>query len=162
MARPKLGDSDTERMHIKVTAAEMTAIDDWRYSNRIPSRSEAVRRLVQVGLAFDEKRAQEASRLLARVVALIPPTALLGLETVIDSSDETEIEAAIVTDAIGEIYDQLGEVAATTMLAQHVIWAQLRAFAAALKDEKLDDAISGLEEQAVKAHDAASKKGVGK
>lgn len=53
MARPKLGDSDTERLHLKITADELKEIDDWRYENRVPSRSESVRRLVQIGLAFD-------------------------------------------------------------------------------------------------------------
>ncbi|MGV0910347.1 hypothetical protein [Martelella sp. FOR1707] len=45
MARPKLGDTDTERMQLKITSAEIEAIDDWRFANRVPSRSEAVRRL---------------------------------------------------------------------------------------------------------------------
>ncbi len=56
MARPKLGDSETERLHIKITADEVTQIDDWRYENRVPSRSEAVRRLVQMALTFDRNR----------------------------------------------------------------------------------------------------------
>jgi len=56
MARPKLGDSETERLHIKITADEVSQIDDWRYENRVPSRSEAVRRLVQMALAFDRNR----------------------------------------------------------------------------------------------------------
>lgn len=55
MARPKLGDSETERLHVKITSSEIKAIDDWRFENRLPSRSEAVRRLIQIGLAFDEK-----------------------------------------------------------------------------------------------------------
>lgn len=50
MARPKLGETDTERLHVKITSDEIAAIDDWRYLNRIPSRSEAVRRLCQIGL----------------------------------------------------------------------------------------------------------------
>jgi len=53
MARPKLGEGETERLHVKISEQELTAIDDWRYANRIPSRSEAVRRLVQVGLILD-------------------------------------------------------------------------------------------------------------
>ena len=52
MARPKLGDSETERLHVKITADEVASIEDWRYDNRVPSRSEAVRRLVQIGLVF--------------------------------------------------------------------------------------------------------------
>lgn len=54
MARPKLGDTETERMQLKITSAEIEAIDDWRFANRIPSRSEAVRRLCQIGLLADE------------------------------------------------------------------------------------------------------------
>ena len=58
MARPKLGESETERLHVKITADEIKAIDDWRYENRIPSRSEAVRRLVQIGLFLDDELIQ--------------------------------------------------------------------------------------------------------
>lgn len=58
MARPKLGDSETERLHIKITKDELEAIDEWRYTNRIPSRSEAVRRLIQVGLFIEQELEQ--------------------------------------------------------------------------------------------------------
>lgn len=61
MARPKLGESDTERLHIKITKDELDSIDDWRFSNRAPSRSEAVRRLVQIGLAFERSQNYGAS-----------------------------------------------------------------------------------------------------
>lgn len=54
MARPKLGDSETERLHVKITADEIKAIDDWRYANRVPSRSEAVRRLCRMALIQEE------------------------------------------------------------------------------------------------------------
>lgn len=50
MARPKLGKTETERMQLKITTAEIEAIDDWRFANRVPSRSEAVRRLCQLGV----------------------------------------------------------------------------------------------------------------
>src|SRR5262245_58989986 len=55
MARPKLGESATERLHVKITADEIEAIDSWRYAHRIPSRSEAVRRLCQMGLRYDQQ-----------------------------------------------------------------------------------------------------------
>ncbi|MCO5083950.1 MAG: hypothetical protein M9955_20120 [Rhizobiaceae bacterium] len=61
MARPKLGESETERLHLKITADEIEAIDDWRYANRVPSRSEAVRRLVQIALKFDRSADDLAS-----------------------------------------------------------------------------------------------------
>ena len=55
MARPKLGETETERMQLKITTAEIEAIDDWRFANRIQSRSEAVRRLCQIGVGLDEE-----------------------------------------------------------------------------------------------------------
>lgn len=55
MARPKLGDSETERLQVKITADEVRAIEDWRYENRVPSRSEAVRRLIQIGLETSKR-----------------------------------------------------------------------------------------------------------
>lgn len=53
MARPKLGGGETQRLHIMISEEELTAIDDWRFANRIPSRSEAVRRLVQSGIRLE-------------------------------------------------------------------------------------------------------------
>jgi metal-responsive CopG/Arc/MetJ family transcriptional regulator len=40
----------TERVHIALEPAELTAIDDYRFAARIPTRSEAIRRLIQAGL----------------------------------------------------------------------------------------------------------------
>lgn len=63
MARPKLGETDTERMQLKITSAEIAAIDDWRYANRVPNRSEAVRRLCKIATTMGgyEDQLQEAS-----------------------------------------------------------------------------------------------------
>jgi len=40
-----------ERLQIMLEAEELTAIDDFRYSNRMPSRAAAVRELLRRGLA---------------------------------------------------------------------------------------------------------------
>lgn len=53
MARPKLGEGDTQRLQLKISDEELTAIEDWRFANRVSSRSEAVRRLVQIGMQAD-------------------------------------------------------------------------------------------------------------
>lgn len=53
MARPKLGDGTTERVHFVITDAEIQAIEDWRFKNRVQSKSEAIRRLCQIGLTYD-------------------------------------------------------------------------------------------------------------
>lgn len=54
MARPKLGDSESKRLQMVITEDELTAIEDWQFANRVPSRSEAIRRLCQIGLRSDE------------------------------------------------------------------------------------------------------------
>jgi len=50
MARPRLGESPTTRMNLVITAVEIKAVDDWRFENRVPTRSEAIRRLIEIAL----------------------------------------------------------------------------------------------------------------
>jgi hypothetical protein len=38
------------RLPVMVTRSELEAIDAWRYANRLPTRSEAIRRLIEMGL----------------------------------------------------------------------------------------------------------------
>lgn len=38
------------RLPIMVTQREAKAIDDWRFENRVPTRAEAIRRLIALGL----------------------------------------------------------------------------------------------------------------
>lgn len=42
-----------ERLQIMLTKDEFNAIDDWRFNQRMPSRSAAVRELLSRGLAAD-------------------------------------------------------------------------------------------------------------
>ncbi|HEV7415060.1 MAG TPA: hypothetical protein VGN98_02815, partial [Tianweitania sediminis] len=51
MARPRLGDSASKRLQMVITEDELEAIEDWQFANRVPSKSEAIRRLVQIGLS---------------------------------------------------------------------------------------------------------------
>lgn len=41
------------RVPIMMSDDELTSIDDWRFANRVATRSEAVRRLLRIGLALD-------------------------------------------------------------------------------------------------------------
>ena len=43
-----------QRIPVMMTAAEVKAIDDWSFANRIRSRGEAVRQLVKKGLGRSE------------------------------------------------------------------------------------------------------------
>ncbi|QRY66559.1 hypothetical protein JVX98_19380 [Ensifer sp. PDNC004] len=47
-----------QRVPIMMTPSEVSAIDDWSFQHRIRSRGEAIRRLCQIGLMFDEHRAE--------------------------------------------------------------------------------------------------------
>ena len=52
-----------ERLQIMLTKAELRALDDWRFTKRMPSRASAIRELLKRGLAaegFD--LAEEGSR----------------------------------------------------------------------------------------------------
>jgi metal-responsive CopG/Arc/MetJ family transcriptional regulator len=42
-----------QRIPVMMTAEEVKAIDDWRFANRVSSRGEAIRQLIQAGLAKD-------------------------------------------------------------------------------------------------------------
>jgi hypothetical protein len=42
-----------ERLQIMLTAAEVKALDDWRFAKRMPSRASAIRELLKRGLAAE-------------------------------------------------------------------------------------------------------------
>jgi len=42
-----------ERLQIMLSAHELVALDDWRFSKRMPSRASAVRELLKRGLAAE-------------------------------------------------------------------------------------------------------------
>lgn len=46
-------DSRGERLQIMLTEDELRALDDWRFSKRMPSRAAAVRELLRRGLAAE-------------------------------------------------------------------------------------------------------------
>lgn len=42
------------RLPVMVTQSEADAIDEWRYVNRVPTRAEAIRRLIEIGLKAEK------------------------------------------------------------------------------------------------------------
>jgi hypothetical protein len=42
-----------ERLQIMLTGPELSALDDWRFSRRMPSRASAIRELLKRGLAAE-------------------------------------------------------------------------------------------------------------
>lgn len=51
MVRGKEGLARGERLQIMLSPDELTAVDDFRFKNRMPSRAAAVRELFRLGLA---------------------------------------------------------------------------------------------------------------
>lgn len=49
-----------ERLQIMLTGEELEALDNWRFSRRMPSRAAAVRELLKRGLAAEGFTAAEA------------------------------------------------------------------------------------------------------
>lgn len=60
MAKPVVGDENSERLHMRISPEEIASIDDWRFANRVGTRSEAVRRLLQIGLRADARSVEIA------------------------------------------------------------------------------------------------------
>ena len=59
MARPLKGEAPLDqRLHLMLSEPEVQAIDDWRFANRVASRSEAIRRLIARGLAAEREDTQ--------------------------------------------------------------------------------------------------------
>jgi hypothetical protein len=50
MARRKRNSERQARLEIKLNSAELTALDDWRFAMRMPSRVEAIRALLRRGM----------------------------------------------------------------------------------------------------------------
>ncbi len=44
-----------ERLQIMLTEEELSALDDWRFANRMPSRAASIRELLKRGLAAEGK-----------------------------------------------------------------------------------------------------------
>ncbi|MBB4063643.1 hypothetical protein [Gellertiella hungarica] len=50
MSRPKLSGGETVRVQVKISDAQLEAINDWRFQNRISTLSEAIRKLCEIGV----------------------------------------------------------------------------------------------------------------
>jgi hypothetical protein len=54
---PMEGEMKTERITTMMTPSEVQTVDDWAFSNRIRSRGEAIRRLIEMGLSTGKSSA---------------------------------------------------------------------------------------------------------
>jgi len=52
----------SERITTMMTPSEVKAVDDWSFEQRIRSRGEAIRQLIQLGLEASRKKCEISSR----------------------------------------------------------------------------------------------------
>lgn len=45
-----IDEQKSERVHLMMTPSELEAVDEWSFDSRIRGRSEAIRRLIELGL----------------------------------------------------------------------------------------------------------------
>ena len=72
---------------------ELNLVDDWRFKNRVATRSESVRRLCHIGLTFDEHRAEFIEAFKGQYEELTKALAILA--DMVQGQDATEREKAL-------------------------------------------------------------------
>ena len=93
------------RVHMMLSNSEMEAIDDWRFANRIATRSDAIRRLCHIGLTFDEHRAEFIEAFKGQYEELTK--ALPILADTVHGQDATEREKALGQIVLNTISKQI-------------------------------------------------------
>lgn len=63
----------TERIQLMLSDDEITAIDDWRFDHRLPSRAAAIRELISRGLNTQEFDSPPAGRPSGKFGVVTPP-----------------------------------------------------------------------------------------
>jgi hypothetical protein len=59
-----------------VTAAEAKAIDDWRYTHRVPTRAEAIRQLIDMGIRVPMPASDLANMITPAILRAHPDLAI--------------------------------------------------------------------------------------
>jgi hypothetical protein len=63
----------TERLQIMLSDQELTAIDDWRFKYRLPSRAAAIRDLIRRGMLNEGMPAPDTDKTSTQFSSLIDP-----------------------------------------------------------------------------------------
>lgn len=82
------------RIQLLLSKSEAEAIDEWRFSHRIGSRNEAIRRLVELGMTVDDTLAMLSARAFA-------------LSTTDDLPEHVEDELEAIANALDELRKRL-------------------------------------------------------
>ncbi|MDR6664275.1 hypothetical protein [Rhizobium sp. 1399] len=85
-----------QRIPIMMTGSEVTAIDDWSFKNRIRSRGEAIRRLCQIGLVFDDHRKEYVEKFRDIMDSVVEMNDLTKKAGEVDPGSVTEFEKSLM------------------------------------------------------------------
>lgn len=100
------------RVPIMMSDEEMKAIDDWRFENRIATRSEAIRRLVQVGLRTHD-HLQELASQSSTMVSKVESIEDQSEKILVDHAKEGDLTlyaakmAILFSDQFGSLADEV-------------------------------------------------------
>jgi hypothetical protein len=102
------------RVPIMMSDEELKLVDDWRFKNRVATRSEAVRRLLQIGTIFDNNKIDLGTSLVdlhTKARALTEKISVIGNQENITSAEgdvlvaatEVVVSCAIIASVIKNI-----------------------------------------------------------
>ncbi|MEH3125540.1 hypothetical protein [Agrobacterium cavarae] len=137
----------TERFNMFMSPSEMKAIEDWAWENRIRSKSEAVRRLCQIGLVCEVPTvtAGEAIHDLLEKVRL-HHNANVMLQNKVRKTDDIELYAELeaIAQSSQELHEQM-EVLQVLMVSTYNQLAEVTS------DDPLDDGLDAARDWKEKA-----------
>lgn len=108
MARPKVL---TNKFQMMMSEAELKAVDDWMFSQRIKSRAEAIRRLTSFALFLGDRRFAEYGESIHKMSTIV-----IGLLDAIEKKHEANPEAIL-----SELRPQARSLAAELLQLMHAV-----------------------------------------
>ncbi|RUX97253.1 MULTISPECIES: hypothetical protein [unclassified Mesorhizobium] len=134
------GREKTERLHMLISPEELEAVDNWQHANKVATRSDAMRRLVQIGMRTVRsmpsivKDVAEVLDLAAEATD-IPEQVLAGLE--VEDAPQVEVDKVIAH----RLYDSVNFVFNRQIEAQDNLFRLLVEIAPLINNPALSEAI---------------------
>ncbi|MQW00862.1 hypothetical protein GHK46_27150 [Sinorhizobium medicae] len=109
------------RIHMYLSDEELQAIEDWRFANRIATRSDAIRRLCQIGVFFDANRAEIVERFgtIARSAAEFTPLLQQAAANASELSDLERSLAKVGSRTLNDVLSAVLVIRTTTGIANN-------------------------------------------
>lgn len=131
------------RVPIMMSDDELAAIDDWRFQNRVATRSAAIRRLARLGIGLDQRTGELSEAAIAAFDRFSADALVIG-EIAKNSEEDVDRVSALALDLISRIGVDLANLVSKTCLAAD--------YAMIFKDPK------GFEEKAYLSHAASQER----